>query len=384
MVVDNAAVAGAASRLRAGIQAASAGLVEREAVVELLMLCAVAREHLLVIGPPGTAKSLAIRRATQVLGGRLFEYMLGRFTEPPELFGPIDLNRLREGAFETRTEGMLPEADIAFLDEVFAGSTAILNSLLTLLNERRFKRGHTAMISPLRVCAGASNSLPEQGELAAFADRFLVRVFARPISDSRLEELLAEGWGASTSALTPLSSLADLDLVTAAAAQADLGPIRPAIAEAVRALRAAGVHLSDRRVVKLQGLVAAAGALAGRQTPTDADLWPIVYAVPDEESQAVAREALRPLLSRAESGSLPVAAEEASAGPAARAARLGAALNTLLSAPEELGEASQRRARLKVEALLREVDAGFAEADLPPELAALRVSARAWLQAPAR
>ena len=158
MVVDNEAVAGAALRLRAGIQAASAGLVEREAVVELLMLCAVAREHLLVIGPPGTAKSLAIRRATQVLGGRLFEYMLGRFTEPPELFGPIDLNRLREGAFETRTEGMLPEADIAFLDEVFAGSTAILNSLLTLLNERRFKRGHTAMISPLRVCAGASNS----------------------------------------------------------------------------------------------------------------------------------------------------------------------------------------------------------------------------------
>ena len=384
MVVDNEAVAGAASRLRAGIQAASAGLVEREAVVELLMLCAVAREHLLVIGPPGTAKSLAIRRATQVLGGRLFEYMLGRFTEPPELFGPIDLNRLREGVLETRTEGMLPEADIAFLDEVFAGSTAILNSLLTLLNERRFKRGHTSLVSPLRVCAGASNGLPEQGELAAFADRFLVRVFARPISDSRLEELLGEGWGASTSALTPLSSLADLDLVTAAAAQANLAPIRPAIAEAVRALRAAGVHLSDRRVVKLQSLVAAAGALAGRQTPTDADLWPIVYAVPDEESQAVARDALRPLLSRAESGSLPVAAEEASAGPAARAARLGAALNALLSAPAELGEASQRRARLKVEALLREVDAGFAEADLPPELAALRVSARAWLQAPAR
>ena len=384
MVVDNEAVAGAASRLRAGIQAASAGLVEREAVVELLMLCAVAREHLLVIGPPGTAKSLAIRRATQVLGGRLFEYMLGRFTEPPELFGPIDLNRLREGVLETRTEGMLPEADIAFLDEVFAGSTAILNSLLTLLNERRFKRGHTSLVSPLRVCAGASNGLPEQGELAAFADRFLVRVFARPISDSRLEELLGEGWGASTSALTPLSSLADLDLVTAAAAQANLAPIRPAIAEAVRALRAAGVHLSDRRVVKLQSLVAAAGALAGRQTPTDADLWPIVYAVPDEESQAVARDALRPLLSRAESGSLPVAAEEASAGPAARAARLGAALNALLSAPEELGEASQRRARLKVEALLREVDAGFAEADLPPEFAALRVSARDWLQAPAR
>lgn len=384
MVVDLEAAQGAALRLRTAIQAASAGLVEREAVVELLVLCAVAREHLLVIGPPGTAKSLAIRRATQVLGGRLFEYMLGRFTEPPELFGPIDLNRLREGALETRTEGMLPEADIAFLDEVFAGSTAILNSLLTLLNERRFKRGHTTMVSPLRVCAGASNSLPEQGELAAFADRFLVRVFARPISDSRLEELLSEGWGATTGGLTPLASLADLDLVTAAAAQADLSAARPAIAEAVRALRAAGVHLSDRRVVKLQGLVAAAGALAGRAAPTEADLWPIVYAVPDEESQGIAREALRPLLSRAESPSLPVAAEEASAGPAARAARLGAALSALLSAPPELGEASQRRARLKVEAVLREIDAGFAEADLPPELAALRVSARAWLQAPAR
>lgn len=366
----------AVGRLRGAIADAARGLVDREAVVELLVLCAVAREHLLVVGPPGTAKSLAIRRASRALGGRLFEYMLGRFTEPPELFGPLDLLRLREGVLETRTEGMLPEADIAFLDEVFAGSTAILNALLTLLNERRFRRGHTALEVPLRVCAGATNAVPENGELAAFADRFLVRLYANPISDARLEELLSEGWGAEDE-LQARASLEDLDRVTAAAARADLGPVRPALAEAVRTLRAAGVHLSDRRIVKLQRLVAAAGALAGRAQPTEADLWPLVYAVPDELGQGQAREALRPLLARAENATLPVAAEEASAGPIARATRLARALREALDAPVAPEEA--QRVRLRLEALLREVDAGFTEP--PPALTELRAEARARLAA---
>jgi MoxR-like ATPase len=88
------------------------------------------------------------------LGGRYFEYLLGRFTEPSEIFGPIDLRKLREGTVETETADMLPEAEIAFLDEVFLGSTAILNTLLSLLNERTFRRGHTRLQCPLRVCVG--------------------------------------------------------------------------------------------------------------------------------------------------------------------------------------------------------------------------------------
>src|SRR5213082_3386624 len=167
----------AAESLQKALAAASQSLVEREAVVQLVGLCAVAQEHLLVIGPPGTAKSEAVRRVARATGGRYFEYLIGRFTEPSEIFGPVDLRRLREGVVETETSGMLPEAEIAFLDEIFLGSTAILNTLLCILNERVFRRGHTQLRCPLRICVGASNSLPTDESLAAFADRFLVRVF---------------------------------------------------------------------------------------------------------------------------------------------------------------------------------------------------------------
>src|SRR5215471_13442953 len=167
----------ASSSLRDAISHAARGLVERESLVEMIALSAVAGEHMLVIGPPGTAKSEAVRRVAHATGGRYFEYLLGRFTEPSEIFGPVDLKKLKEGVVETETRGMLPEAEIAFLDEIFQGSTAILNTLLGVLNERRFLRGHTQLNCPLRVCVGASNALPDDESLAAFADRFMVRIF---------------------------------------------------------------------------------------------------------------------------------------------------------------------------------------------------------------
>ncbi|MBN8610340.1 MAG: AAA family ATPase, partial [Deltaproteobacteria bacterium] len=199
----------AADAIREAIRSASDGLVEREVLVELTVLAAVAREHLLVIGPPGTAKSEAVRRAARAFEARYFEYLLGRFTEPSELVGPIDLKRLREGVIETETSGMLPEAELAFLDEVFLGSTAILNTLLSLLHERTFRRGRTAHRVPLRVCVAASNALPEDDALAAFADRFLLRVFVEPVPDAMLETLLERGDAlARASDRTPPATLA--------------------------------------------------------------------------------------------------------------------------------------------------------------------------------
>jgi MoxR-like ATPase len=112
-------LSGPAASLRQALASAARGLVERESLVETIALAAVAGEHVLVIGPPGTAKSEAVRRVARAAGGRYFEYLLGRFTEPSEIFGPIDLRRLREGVVETETSGMLPEAELAFLDEVF-------------------------------------------------------------------------------------------------------------------------------------------------------------------------------------------------------------------------------------------------------------------------
>jgi MoxR-like ATPase len=374
----------AACSVRDALTDAGRGLVEREAMVELVALCAVAGEHLLVIGPPGTAKSEAVRRTARALGGGYFEYLLGRFTEPSEIFGPVDLRKLREGLVETQTAGMLPEAEVAFLDEVFLGSTAILNTLLGLLNERVFRRGHTLMRCPLRVCVGASNALPEDEALAAFADRFLARTFVEPVPDPRLEELLAGGASLWTDGEARTASLEALDVLAQAARGADLGPVRPHLAHALRTLRGAGIGLSDRRMVKAQRLVAAAAALAGRSAPGVADLWPLVYAVPTREGQALARDVLRELLAHSENPALAAAALEASAGPLARAQRIAQAGRAVLAGRPVDGDAEALASwRLKLEGVAREMDAGFAPEALPPELRAVREELRAALsQAP--
>ena len=372
--LDGPPLAGAAASLRQALADASRGLVEREALVEMVALAAVAGEHVLVIGPPGTAKSEAVRRVARAVGGRYFEYLLGRFTEPSEIFGPVDLRRLKEGVVETETTGMLPEAELAFLDEVFRGSTAILNTLLGILNERVFRRGHSVVRCPLRVCVGASNSLPEDESLAAFADRFLVRVFVDPIPDPRLEELLDGGWritGPGAEGPPAELDMAELDILAGSVSRADMTLARPLLAHAIRLLRGAGVLLSDRRAVRCQRLVAAAAVLAGRSRPTDADLWPLVLAVPTREQQAIARECLHDLLGQTRNDTLPAAAEEASLGPLARAARIVAAGREALKArPESVEELPDWRLRL--EGVVREVDAGFAPETLPPDLADVR------------
>ena len=346
----------------------SEGLVERRTVVEAIVLAAVAREHVLLIGPPGTAKSEAARRVAPGLGGRYFEYLVGKFSEPSELFGPTDLRKLKEGVLETATEGMLPEAEVAFLDEVFAGSTAILNSLLTLLNERTFRRGGTRIACPLRVCIGAANSLPEQDSLAAFADRFLVRSFVAPVSDSMLEELLSRG--REQVKIQP-GEMGQLDRLIEAARRVDLSQVQPLLAEALRRLRRENVALSDRRAVRSQNLIAAAAAISGRERASRADLWPLVLAVPTEAEQAVARQALESLLDTSDSDALHHLAEAVSSGPSVRARRLSEEANQVLNLPFD---------RLRIEGVLRDIDASFAADSLPSDLGEMRVRLKAALE----
>ncbi len=364
-----------AAAVRAAIRDATTGLVERETLADLIVLSAIAGEHLLVIGPPGTAKSAVVRRVASALGGSYFEYLLGRFTEPSEVFGAVDLKKLREGRVETVTGGMLPEAEIAFLDEVFLGSTAILNTLLGILNERRFRRGQTELHCPLRVCVGASNALPEDHALNAFADRFLVHLFLEPVSDLLLEDLLASGHAAATASPSADPqrgrTVSHLDHLAEAARQVQLDGVRPHLAHCIRLLRKAGIHLSDRRLVKAQGLMAAAATVAGRTSATRADLWPLIYVVPTATAQAVAREVLREELEASANAILPAAAEEASCGPAARATRLLEAGEQLLAQPpseaEELG-----RWLLALEAVVKEMDATIPEHYLTEPLYTLR------------
>lgn len=363
--VDAHAVKGAVGQARSG-------LVDRELIAEVVVLCAVAGEHLLVIGAPGTAKSEAVRRVAAELGGSYFEYLLGRFTEPNEIFGPVDLRRLREGVVEIETTGMLPEAEIAFLDEVFLGSTAILNTLLGVLNERTFRRGSTVLTCPLRICVGAANTLPEDHTLAAFADRFLARLFIEPVADARLEELLEAGWRADPVAGSSSAGklLASVDRLAATAQQADLTDIRPILGTAIRRLRGAGITLSDRRAVRAQRLIAAAAALDGRSFATEADLWVLPLIAPTADTQVLARETLANLLTGSRNASLVHSAEELSRGPHARAERLRQTADELLTALD--GQPADQDTRLRLEATLREIDAGFAHADLPPALEDVR------------
>lgn len=360
----------AAAALRAAAHQASAHLVGRETVADLMLLAAVAREHLLLIGPPGTAKSAIVRRVAQALGGQYFEYLLGRFTEPSELFGPIDLRRLREGVVETETAGMLPEAEVAFLDEVFLGSTAILNTLLGVLNERRFRRGATFLNCPLKLCVGAANALPEEPMLAAFADRFLLHAFIAPVEDHELEQLLAQGRAAELETVAAGHAGEALDTVIAAARAVQAEPVRVLLADAIRALRRHHVQLSDRRIVKAQQLIAAAAALAGRPAAEPADLWTLVYVLPSAGAQASGREVLAPWLTAAVNPTLRHASEAASGQPLARMPRL-------LESGSALATSAQRPA---LEQWLKEVDSSFAPETLPAPLGTLRADLIARLE----
>ncbi len=264
---------------------------------------------------------------------------------------------------------MLPEAEIAFLDEIFLGSTAILNTLLGILNERIFRRGHTRMKCPLRVCVGASNALPTDESLAAFADRFLVRLFVEPIADPMLESLLEGGWDLAKKDFSHAAKIEDIDKLSQLVSSVDLTNIRPKIAQSVRILRAAGINISDRRAVKMQRLIASAAILDGRIIAQSNDLWTLIYAVPTHEQQSLARDSLHELLAETENKTLPFAAEDASLGALARATRLvNIANETLQNRPAENAEAW----KLKIEGLAREIDAGFNAETMPQELAETR------------
>lgn len=366
-------------RLASGIAAASSQLVDRKNLVELVFLGLIAREHLLFIGPPGTAKSAAVRLAAEQVGGRYFEYLIGRFTEPSEIFGALDLEALRQGRVQPDVTGMLPEAELAFLDEIFLGSTAILNTLLGLLNERRFRRGHFEARVPLRSCVAASNQLPDDPMLQAFADRFMITLFVDPIGDHALEELLHAGWQFSrfeTAGAAPPAaalSMADLDALHARLALIDMAAVHAPYAHVVRKLRSRHVPLSDRRIVKGQKLIAAAALLAGRLQAAPADLWPVVYLVQDKLLQQEVRDLLATELQAAANPVLPHAVRNAGFGPAARAGELEAYGAALLQAmPPREEQPGFEIWLVKAEALMTQIDAGFPPEALPEALAALR------------
>ena len=170
--------------------------VNKQEIIDLMCVAAVAQEPLLLIGPPGTAKSDIVVKFKDALGiaqEDYFEYMLTRFTEPSEIIGAIDIKELRDGRYIRRKEGKLPTAKFVFLDEIFKSNSAILNILLTIINERKFYQEGRPEPVPLRIMFAATNEIPEQGELAALKDRFVLKVQSRSVQDEFFTELIDAG-----------------------------------------------------------------------------------------------------------------------------------------------------------------------------------------------
>jgi MoxR-like ATPase len=259
--------------------------VGRDEVIDLIALAVVAGEHLFLHGPPGTAKSALIREFAQSVRGQYFEYLLTRFSEPNELFGPIDLARLREGTVATVTTGMLPEAEFVFLDELFNANSAILNNLLTVLNERIYRRGAEVHRLPLLSLFSASNHLPDDDALKALFDRFLLRCHVDNLKREAMPQLLTAGWALENP--TPIESTVSADDLRELGRQVyavDLSPVAERYAELVFRVRDLGIALSDRRAVKVLKLVAASALLCGRKRAAASDLWVFRY-VWDREEQ---------------------------------------------------------------------------------------------------
>lgn len=275
----------------------------KDEIIRLLLIATVAGEHCVLLGPPGTAKSALIRSLAELMQARYFEYLLTRFTEPNEIFGPVDIAAFREGQYRRNTAGMLPEAEIVFLDEVFKSNSAILNALLTLLNERRFTSGGQVMRCPLISVFAASNEVPSDETLNAIFDRFLLRVRSDNLDAYHFNELLQKGIGLEVRQMAgqkpqPLLSARELS---------DMGKefgrrmsFTDAFLSAYKGLvfqiRAEGVSLSDRRVVKMLKLFAASAFLDGRQSADASDFFILKHIWNSEDQADILDGIVQPVL----------------------------------------------------------------------------------------
>ncbi len=281
-------------RLSQLIEILSAGLLERGTHIRLALLAALAGEHLLLIGPPGTAKSdLARRLSTAFSHAAYFERLLTRFSVPEELFGPLSLASLEQDRYERKIEGYLPTASFAFIDEIFKANSAILNALLALLNEREYDYGAGRIHTPLISVIGASNEIPQEDFLAAFYDRFLLRCEVKPIQDDAFPALLALKQTGKTHPEHALQISRD-EWVSWHAARDKVSlpqEIIALLAQLRSHLQQHHIHLSDRRWHRIVGLLKTSAFTNGRDAINHWDLWLTQFCAVDKPEQASLVEA---------------------------------------------------------------------------------------------
>lgn len=265
----------------------SKGLFEREDQVKLLMLAALAGEHVLLIGPPGTAKSeLAKRLKSVFVEANYFERLLTRFSVPEELFGPLSIQALEQDQYKRLTSGYLPEASVAFIDEIFKANSAILNSLLTLLNEREFDNGNRRVSVPLISVVAASNELPEGEELNALYDRFMLRSFVSPISDASFTKLLNLTGEACDPELDIRLKLEDLKEIQQLADKVALSSsVEELCGDFRRYLVQENIVVSDRRWRKIVKLMKVSAFTSGQTQVTNYDAWILPHCLWNQPDQ---------------------------------------------------------------------------------------------------
>src|SRR5215471_6117169 len=269
-------------KLREVARALDQRYLDKSELVRMLLVTLVAGEHMLIVGPPGTAKSALVRQLARLIDARYFEYLLTRFSEPNEIFGPVDIKAFREGTFVRRVESMLPDADLVFLDEIFKSNSAILNSLLSILNERRFFTGSATIRVPLCSLFGATNEIPNDDALGAIFDRFLVRSLSENLDSFHFHGLVERGVQGEIAELEgadqtvkPLVSLAEIRKLQARLPQFLQFPeeFLARYKGFIFQIRSEGVSVSDRRVVKLLKMFAASAIVDGRPTVNDGDFF---------------------------------------------------------------------------------------------------------------
>lgn len=274
-------------------QALNLKFFERENEVEGILVALLSRQHMLMIGPAGTAKSaLSAELAKIVQGTEYFQWLLTRFSTPEELFGPLSLKDLEKGVYKRNTLTKLPEANLVFLDEIFKANSAILNSLLTLLNERLFYNDGKPVKVPLLSIIGASNEYPEEGEgLEALFDRFLLRFELDYIANEKNFVSMLKGTGQNQ--IMPsmtMEELVQLQLITDTVTIP--GEVYETLGEIRKELRDEGIRPSDRRFKQSLSVLQAKALINQRQVVKVYDLVILEHALWETVDQKEAVSAI--------------------------------------------------------------------------------------------
>ena len=324
-------------RFKLLLQEMNRGIYEKNTEISLSLLAALAGESVILLGPPGVAKSMVARQLkTAFRDAQSFEYLMSRFSTPDEIFGPVSIQKLKTSdTYERAVEGYLPTADVVFLDEIWKAGPAIQNTLLTVINEKIFRNGNREMHLPLKLLVAASNELPAKGEgLEALWDRFVIRIESRPIKlEKNFRAMLLESH-ADFSRSTRALGHADFSGSTGGLGHADFADnadssdlkitgeeyaewaekickigVKEEVLDAISAIRKSlravnvdeaaerrNIYVSDRRWKNIVRLLRTSAFMQDREKVDICDLLPIYHCLWQEPEE---RDAIRSIVIRA-------------------------------------------------------------------------------------